>query len=281
MERNGYKFQVEELEKLQRMYQHKNTLLKEELEVLEEVLNDRKKTIEAIKRVEALDISEAEIVEWSQLLKELGYEVSEFRNMLNEVGGMPGYLEIKTREISILEDKERQLQKNIEGLEIEQTSLKEVINQLRLTVQDETDKIKNVIEDFDTFFTSPHTGFKARSTEIVKDITDNLSNLLYETRNEWSNDLDALDKNVEKIVEETERILENAYMGGRIVGRFHSLEPIYKILREKEVSKIEGTIGVITMLSYIQDWLKKNTSDEYTVFDKVITRLTEDLGDIY
>ena len=93
--------------------------------------------------------------------------------------------------------------------------------------------------------------------------------------------MDTLNKNVEKILEETERIMENAYNGGRIVGRFHSLEPIHKILREIEVSKIEGTIGVITMLIYIQDWLKKNMSEEYAVFDKVIKDLTEDLGDIY
>lgn len=281
VERNEYKFQVEELEKLQRIYQHKNTLLKEELDVLEEVLIDRRKTVEALKVVEVLDIEETEIVEWSKMLKELGYDVSEFRNMINEIGGIPEYLNIKTQEISELEEKEKQLQKNIETLENELNSLKEVTSLLHENVIEETDKIKNAIKEFDDFFNSPDTGFKTRSTEIVNDITDNLSNLLKDTKNEWTIELDTLDKNVEKILNETERIVENAYKGGRIVGRFHSLEPIHKILREEEVSKIEGTIGVITLLTYIQNWLKKNTSEDYAVFDKVIKGLTEDLGDIY
>ena len=85
-----------------------------------------------------------------------------------------------------------------------------------------------------------------------------------------------------KIVEETSRVLENAYTGGRIVGRFHALEPIHKIMREEEVPKIEGTIGVITMLTYIKMWLVKNYSDEHVrTFDVVIERLMGELGDIY
>jgi DNA repair exonuclease SbcCD ATPase subunit len=281
MQRNSFKFQIEELENLQKMYQHKNALLKEELDILEEVIADRKRIIGAIKRVEALEIKETEIVEWSKILNELGYEVSEFRSMLNEVGGIPKYREIKTREIHELEEREKQLQKNIETLEAKLNSQQEIIKSLHESVQEETNKIKHVIEDFEDFFTSPDTGFKVRTTQIVNDITGDLSNLLKDTRNEWYNDLDTLEKNVEKILKETDRIVENAYIGGRIVGRFHSLESIHKILREDEVSKIEGVIGVITLLTYIQGWLKKNTSEEYAVFDKVIKGLTEDLGDIY
>jgi hypothetical protein len=103
-----------------------------------------------------------------------------------------------------------------------------------------------------------------------------------ETRQEWDEDLDHLDETVNKIVEETDRILANAYAGGRLVGKFHSLEPIMGLLREEPVPRMEATIGVITMLSYIKLWLGEHYSDElYESCDMVIERLTRDLGDIY
>jgi hypothetical protein len=115
----------------------------------------------------------------------------------------------------------------------------------------------------------------------VDDIVENLTTLINNTKYDWNNDLKKLDNNVKKILEETDRILENAYKGGRIVGQFHSLEPIHKILRDEQVSKTEGTIGVITMLTYIKIWLGKNYSEELDTFDKVIENLMRDLGDIY
>ena len=281
VERNGYNFQLEELKKMQKIYQDKITILKEELDVLEEVTSDRKNMIEAIRRVEALKISEDEIIEWSKLIKELGYEVSDFRNMLNEIGGIPNYIDLKTREIRDLTDKKETLQKNISDLKTELTSLKDVLALLRENIEEETNKIKLTVDEFEEFFTSPETGFKVRSTEIVNDITENMRYLFTETQEKWSKDLGTLDEDVEKILNETERILQNSYKGGRVVGQFHSLEPIIKILREEEVSMIEGTISVITMLTYIQNWLRKNKPDGFTSFDEVINSLMEDLNDIY
>ena len=71
-------------------------------------------------------------------------------------------------------------------------------------------------------------------------------------------------------------------MGGRIVGRFHALEPIHKILRDDPVSMTEGTIGVITMLTYINIWFRKNYSEEHAeAFDLVIEKLMAGLGDVF
>ena len=280
-ERNGYRFQIDELQKLQRLYQDKNTLLKEEVEVLEEVLDDRKEAIESLKRLDALDISNEEIVEWGELIKDLGYEVSTFRKMLSEIGGIPSYLEEKTQEVSALELKEKELRLNVNDLEKELAAIQDTLSLIRQSIEYETGKIKESVESFDNYFSSPDTGFKARSTRVVDDIVENLTTLINNTKYDWSNDLKKLDNNVKKILEETDRILENAYRGGRIVGQFHSLEPIHKILRDEQVSKTEGTIGVITMLTYIKIWLGKNYSEELDTFDKVIENLMRDLGDIY
>jgi hypothetical protein len=110
----------------------------------------------------------------------------------------------------------------------------------------------------------------------------NLTIILRETRKEWDEELVTLDQTVEKMLEETDRILANAYAGGRLVGRFHSLDPILKLLREEPVQKTEATIGVITMLAYIKIWLGKNYREELAEScDIVIERLTRDLGEIY
>jgi len=280
-ERSNYRFQLEELENLHSVYKEKSNLLKEELDVLEEVLRDRKTSIGSLKKIETLGISDQEIAEWSKLVEQLGYDVSEFRLMLKEVGGLPGYRDVKMKELRELEGKEKRLQENIKELEVELASLKDTLFVIRKTFEEETSKVTKAVYEFYNYFNSPETGFKVRSKELIDEVASDLNNLLVSTKDEWRSDLEALDRNVSKVVEETQRILENAYKGGRIVGHFHSIEPIYKILREEEVPIIEATISIITMLTYIQNWLKKNTQEVDPVFDEVIMRLMEDLRDIY
>ena len=281
-ERSGYIFQLEELSKLQKAYQEKNYMLKEQMAVLEEVLEDRKHAVESLKRMETLEIDDAELVEWGALLKDLEFDLSTFRTMVSKLGGLPEYTEEKTRHISALESKENELQASVDNLREELEAIQETLSLVREIVMAETSKITEAVETFEAYFASPETGFKARSTRIVDDIVENLTNLLNNTQKKWSSDLEILDDNVEKVVEETSRILENAYKGGRIVGRFHALEPIHKILRDDSVSKTEGTIGVITMLTYINIWFRKNYSEEHAeAFDLVIEKLMGDLGDVY
>ena len=281
-ERSGYIFQLEELNRLQKAYQEKNSMLKEQMAVLEEVLEDRKHAVESIKRMETLEIDDAELVEWGRLLKDLEYDLSTFRTMVSKLGGLPEYTEEKTRDISALESKENELQASVDNLREELEAIQETLSLVREIVMAETSKITEAVETFEEYFASPETGFKARSTRIVDDIVENLTELLNNTQREWSSDLEMLDDNVEKVVEETSRILANAYAGGRIVGRFHALEPIHKILRDDPVSITEGTIGVITMLTYIKIWFRKNYSEEHTeAFDLVIERLMAGLGDVY
>ena len=281
-ERSGYIFQLEELNRLQKAYQEKNSMLKEQMAVLEEVLEDRKHAVESIKRMETLEIDDAELVEWGRLLKDLEYDLSTFRTMVSKLGGLPEYTEEKTRHISALEAKENELQASVDNLREELEAIQETLSLVREIVMAETSKITEAVETFEEYFASPETGFKARSTRIVDDIVENLTDLLNNTQREWSSDLEMLDDNVEKVVEETSRILANAYAGGRIVGRFHALEPIHKILRDDPVSITEGTIGVITMLTYIKIWFRKNYSEEHTeAFDLVIERLMAGLGDVY
>ena len=281
-ERSGYIFQLEELNRLQKAYQEKNSMLKEQMAVLEEVLEDRKHAVESIKRMETLEIDDAELVEWGRLLKDLEYDLSTFRTMVSKLGGLPEYTEEKTRQISALEAKENELQASVDNLREELEAIQETLSLVREIVMAETSKITEAVETFEEYFASPETGFKARSTRIVDDIVENLTDLLNNTQREWSSDLEMLDDNVEKVVEETSRILANAYAGGRIVGRFHALEPIHKILRDDPVSITEGTIGVITMLTYIKIWFRKNYSEEHAeAFDLVIERLMAGLGDVY
>ena len=281
-ERSGYIFQLEELNSIQKAYQEKNSMLKEQMAVLEEVLKDRKHAIESIKRMETLEIDDEELVEWGKLLKDLDYDLSTFRTMVSKLGGLTEYTEEKTRHISALEAKENELQASVDNLREELEAIQETLSLVREIVMAETSKITEAIETFEEYFASPETGFKARSTRIIDDIVENLTNLLNNTQREWSSDLEMLDDNVEKVVEETSRILANAYAGGRIVGRFHALEPIHKILRDDPVSITEGTIGVITMLTYIKIWFRKNYSEEHTeAFDLVIERLMAGLGDVY
>jgi len=281
-ERSGYIFQLEELNRLQKAYQEKNSMLKEQMAVLEEVLEDRKHAVESLKRMETLEIDDAELVEWGRLLKDLEYDLSTFRTMVSKLGGLPEYTEEKTRHISALEAKENELQASVDNLREELEAIQETLSLVREIVMAETSKITEAVETFEEYFASPETGFKARSTRIVDDIVENLTDLLNNTKREWSSDLEMLDDNVEKVVEETSRILANAYAGGRIVGRFHALEPIHKILRDDPVSITEGTIGVITMLTYIKIWFRKNYSEEHTeAFDLVIQRLMAGLGDVY
>jgi DNA repair exonuclease SbcCD ATPase subunit len=281
-ERTNFEFQLEELKKLQQAYQEKNNLIKEQVEVLEEVLEDRKLAIDSLKRIETVGISDDELVEWGNLIKDLDYDLSIFRDAIATLGGIPAYVENKTQKISLLEAKENELKASVESLEKKLEAIQQTLVLVQKTVESETNKIKDTVEEFEEYFTSNETGFKIRSRRIFDDIVENMITLLNNTKSEWNSDLEILDENVKKIVDETDRILENAYTGGRIVGRFHALEPIHKILREEEVPLTEGTIGVITMLTYIKIWLARNYSDEQAkVFDSVIERLMGDLGDIY
>lgn len=281
VERNDYRMQVEELRELQRVYQAKINLVKEELEVLEEVVSDRRSTVEAMRGFEALDITGDDLVMWSTLVKALGYEVKGFHGVLEELGGLSEYVEVKTKEIRLLEEKRDVLAGEVSGFEARIQGLGESLSLLQESFAEEAARIRGAVDEFDMYFTSPGDGFKARSREILDEVTGDLRGLLSETRSMWGDDLGKLDENVERILGESERILQNAYRGGRIVGQFHSLEPISKILREEEVSRVEGTISVITMLTYIQGWLRKTRMDEREVFGDLIKELMGDLGDIY
>jgi hypothetical protein len=281
-ERNGYTFQIEELKTLNKVYEEKNTTLKEQLDILEEVLDDRRKAVESLRRMEILGIEDREIVKWMELLESHDYDITSFRVELAKLGGLPEFLHDKKTHIANLEAREKELLATVEKLEKKLAALQENLNKIRETIELETDKIKKVMEEFEDYFTSPETGFKARSRRIVDDIVMNLTEILMETKQEWNVDLEELDNIVKKVVQETDRILTNAYTGGRIIGRFHSLEPIYKLLREEPLPKTEATIGVITMMAYIKLWLGKNYPEELVEnCDEIIERLTRDLGVIY
>lgn len=281
-ERSGYVFRLDELQELHEAYQKKNSMLKEKIEVLEEVIDDRKEAIDSLKRMETLEIKDEEIVEWIKLIEYLEYDIATFRSMVSKFGGLPEYIKDKTNYVTELEAKEEELQANIDDLENKLKAIKETLSLVHKAVESETEKIRKSVEAFEEYFTSPEVGFKTRSTRIIDDIVLNLTELLTQTKQSWDVDLKVLDENVKKIMEESNRILKNAYIGGRIVGRFHAMEPIYKILREEPVPITEATIGVITMLTYIKIWLKENYNEDLAEsFDLVIERLVRDLGDIY
>jgi len=281
-ERSGFTFRVDELKEMHRVLEEKNSLLRERLEVLEEVIEDRKRAVESLRRMETLGIEDSDLIEWGELLEEHEYDVTSFRAEVVKLGGLHELMEEKSESIALLEAREKELESSTLELRRRISALQDTLESLRQAIEFETDKIKQVVNDFELYFTSPETGFKARSRRIVDDIVSNLTMILMETRREWDDDLAHIDNTVEKVVEETDRILANAYSGGRLVGRFHSLEPIHKLLREEDVPKTEATIGVITMLSYIKLWLGKNYPDDLSQScDEVIERLTRDLGEIY
>jgi hypothetical protein len=281
-ERNGFSFRIEELKEIQRVLEEKNSLIRERLEVLEEVLEDRNRAVDSLKRLEVLEVTDSEIIEWRQLLEQQDYDVTSFRAELIKLGGMNELVKEKTADVSELEFREKALKSSILELNNRISALQATLDILRESIKSEADKIRKVVEDFESYFTSPETGFKSRSRMIVDDIVANLTIILRETRSEWDSDLESLDQTVEKVLEETDRILANAYAGGRLVGRFHSLEPIFKLLREEPVNKTEATIGVLTMLAYIKIWLGKNYPSELAEScDILIERLTRDLGEIY
>jgi hypothetical protein len=281
-ERTGYEFELEELERIQKTLQSKNVMLREQLEVHEEVLDEKKNIVESLSKIQTLGVSDNELIEWGRIIQELEYDLSIFREAIVTLGGLPEYVKKKTEHTFLLEVKEKELQKNVEALEERLEFVTSTLNNISDIVESNIGKISTTINDFENYFLSPETGFKARNVEMIDEMSQNLELLLSQTKTEWSNDVAQLNSNVEKIVEETSRILENAYKGGRIVGSFHSLEPIHKILREEDVPITEGTISVITMLTYIKLWLVKNYSDELaSTFNSVILELTEGLGDIY
>lgn len=281
-ERSGYTFRVDEFKEIKRALEEKNSLLRERLGVLEEVLDDRSRTVEALRRMDALGLEDSELIEWRELLEDHDYNVTSFRAEVIKLGGLHPLVEEKTGHIKELEAKETELESTVEELERKVSAVQSTLDKLRTDIESETGKIREAVEDFEKYFTSPETGFKARTRRIVDDIIANLTVILMETRQEWDEDLEHLDETVKKIVEETDRILANAYAGGRLVGKFHSLEPIMGLLREEQVPRMEATIGVITMLGYIKLWLGEHYPDDlYESCDVVIERLTRDLGDIY
>jgi predicted nucleic acid-binding Zn-ribbon protein len=281
-ERSNYTFQLDELKRLHKALQEKVSLIKEQIEVLEEVLDDRKHAVESLKRLEALEIDDHEFVEWGNLLKDLDFDIFTFRSIISKLGGIPEFIEKKTDEISRLEAKEKELQASVESLEERLGANQETLDVAYKNIESETQKIREAVETFEEYFTSPETGFKVRSSRIIDDVVENLTNILVETKSGWDTDLEHLRENMEKTVDETNRILENAYKGGKIVGRFHALEPIHKILRDDPVSLTEGTIAVITMLTYIKIWLEKKYPKKVDEnITGVIEKLTEGLGDIY
>jgi hypothetical protein len=282
MERTQYQFELKELNQLHQNLLAKNDILREKLEVLEEVLDEKNNTVESINKLESLGVTDAEIVEWGKIVKDLEYDLSIFREAIESLGGIPKYVKKKNEQIILMEIKEKELEKNVQALEEKISVLSLSLNTAGEAIEQNISKINTTIQDFENYFLSPDTGFKTRNKIMVNEMYNNLENLLSQTKIEWSEDLEQLDVNVEKIIEETSRILENAYKGGSIVGSFHSLEPIHKILREEDVPITEGTISVITLLTYIKIWLTKHYSGEFaTNLNSIISKLTEDLGDIY
>jgi DNA repair exonuclease SbcCD ATPase subunit len=182
-ERSGYIFQLEELKGLQKAYQEKNSMQKEQLAVLEEVIEDRKHAVESLKRMEILEIDDDELVEWGKLVKDLEYDLSTFRGMVSKLGGLPEYIEEKTQHISALEAKENELQANVDNLREELEAIQETLSLVREIVMAETGKITEALEAFENYFTSPETGFKARSTRIVDVLVENLKVLINITKN--------------------------------------------------------------------------------------------------
>jgi hypothetical protein len=279
---NDYRFKLSELESKYSAYEEKFSLLKEKIDVLEEVLDDRNNSVEALRRMEILGITDLELIEWKNIIEEQYNDITLFRNEIVKLDGFSKYIEDKTENINVLEKKEKMLQDNIKDLDAEIIATSETLNSIRRTISVQTEQIQQMLDDFEDYFTSSETGFKTRSRRIFDDITENMLNLLSKTNIQWNEEMETLDNTVNKILEESNRILANAYAGGRLVGRFHALEPIHKILQEEPIPKTEATIAVITMLAYIKAWSIKYYSNEISErCDYIIELLTSDLGDIH
>lgn len=91
-----------------------------------------------------------------------------------------------------------------------------------------------------------------------------------------------LNANINDIKKQSDMVLENAYKGGRIVGKFHALVPINKIISGDPLPRTEALLAIFSVMIYVREWFNSNFKlDSVKQCDLIIKSVTEDLRNVY
>jgi chromosome segregation ATPase len=254
----GYESQINNLESRVSSINKQISQKEDDFITLTDIIEKRRKALETLRGFEELGIYDKEIVEWNNILQEHDFDLALFRTELEKFNGIESLVKEKSRELERLDSLETQLNnrimelRNLADSEIEATRI--TLSDLRDTISFEINNIKEIMKQIQQVFTSNETGFLKKSIDIVSETHDKIQDTLTHTENAWNQSLSALESNVSKMKTQSDMVLENAYKGGRIVGRFHALKPINQLILEEEPSLTEAYLAMYTLMVYIRKW---------------------------
>ncbi|MCK4582026.1 hypothetical protein KAU18_01825, partial [Candidatus Bathyarchaeota archaeon] len=279
----GHEERLDTLNAIINMVEKKLAQKEEENRSLTEIVDQRREALDCLQTIQNLGVKDEELVEWKNILEENRYDVAGFREEINKLNGIERLAEEKTRRVRDLEYRIEQLTTVRTFTENEAIGAREDLanrfNELSQTVQKEIDKVNDLMNRFEEDFTSEDTGYLARSKAIIEDTHGKVSSLLIKTEEKWREDVDRLNEDTDRIVENVDFILQNAYKGGKIVGRFHSLEPINKLISGETQPYFQTVLAVFTLMTYIMKWFDDNNKMSLIEpGNKIIDHLSRELG---
>jgi hypothetical protein len=280
----GYESQIKNLETRVSSINKQISQKEDDFITLTDIIEKRRKALETLRGFEELGIYDTEIAEWNNILQEHDFDLALFRTELEKFNGIESLVKDKSKEIERLDSLEKQLNnrimelRNLADSEIESTRI--TLSELRDTINFEINNIKEIMIQIQQVFTSKETGFLKKSIDVVSETHDKIQDTLTQTEESWNQSLSALEVNVSKMKTQSDMVLENAYKGGRIVGRFHALKPINQLILEEELSFTEAYLAMYTLMVYIRKWFIDN--DDPAILsqcEQIISHIEGKLGE--
>ena len=278
----GFEERRDNLKRQTETLEAKTNLKKEEYASLEKISVKKREALESYQTVTQLGVTDSEIIEWNRILEEHRFDVAGFRREIKKLDGVEALVEKKTSQIALLDDQIDTMHNLLRMAESETTTYRQnIANQLgefEQIIATSMKKIEDTMSSVDADFTTPDTGFQARCRGLVEETHQKITELLSSTEVGWNTSIVKLDDQLKSILEKSDSIVENAYRGGTIVGKFHALEPINKMISGESLPRKEALLAIFTMLVFVKEWFNSNYKTELLQpCDEIITAVMRDL----
>lgn len=282
----GFEERHDNLKRQAETLEAKLSLKKEEYNLLEKITVKKREALESYQTVTRLGVTDIEIIEWNRILEEHRYDVAEFRREIKKLDGIEALVKKKTSQIDVMDTQIDTMHRLLRMAERDTIAYRQnITNQLlefENIISSSVKKIEDTMSSVDAEFTTPDTGFQARCKWLVEETHQKIAELLSRTEVGWEESISNLDDQLRSIVIKSDRIVEKAYKGGRIVGKFHALEPINRIISGEPLPRKEALLAILSVIVFVKEWFNSNYKDDLLQpCDVIITSITGDLRDGY
>ena len=237
------------------------SILEEDKRLLDVEYSAKRDALISLQEVNRLGIANSEVVMWRSILTGQREDLASFRKSMDELGGLKGYMESKSKTIKDLEAREGILSESIaskkEALiqldDIFITKNKEYSNIFFEGVKKLDESLRTLDEDFN----SPETGLKKRSEKLVASTLSDISRVSSNVNVASTRQLEEVKKKINEVVVAVEKVKESAFRAGEVMGKYSNLKPLLSLYVGEKADPDQVRVSIIAVLDAISMWLSQ------------------------